>query len=83
MKRCTLYRMADNSPNGGVVHGIEIDGYKGRYSAYYNAHGEMLHAEDASYVGGKQVKEGGKLWNAINVHTRLMFQRCHANNVDA
>lgn len=83
MKTCRLYRNANGSPNGGVVHGIVIDGYKGRYSAYYDAHGNMTDAEDTSYEDGKPISKGSKLWDAINVHSRLMFARCHANNVDA
>ena len=83
MKSCKLYRMADGSPNGGVVNGIEIDGYKGRYSAYYNAHGQMIDAENVMHRSGKSIKDGSKLWNAINVHSRLIFSKCHANNVDA
>lgn len=83
MKGCRLYRRDDGSPNGGVVYGIEIDVYRGCYRAYYDSDGNMIDAEDVAYQVGKSIKRGSKLWDAIKVHSRLMFARCHANNVDA
>ena len=76
MKTCILYRNPYTfAPlGGGVVHKITLSGYSGKYSAFYDADGEMIGAE--SIKAGRSVPEGSPLWGKIRIESQHLFRIC-------
>ena len=76
MKTCTLYRNPYTSAplGGGVVHKITLEGYSGRYSAFFDSTGEMVDAENVK--NGRAVAKGSSLWGKIKIEASHLFRVC-------
>lgn len=76
MKTCTLYRNPYTSAplGGGVVHKITLSGYSGHYSAFYDAAGEMVEAENVK--AGRSVPHNSPLWHKIRIESQHLFRIC-------
>lgn len=67
--------------HGYVVHKLHVVGYKNHYSAWFNASGVLLSAENVRRVGGNtvNVREKTPQWKAVEQAGRI-FKQSPANS---